>query len=107
MKDLMKMMAKKKDKGEMSKEDKQAKMDVLKELLEMAMEKSGMDVSEGMKQLTIAAPDKEGLMEGMEKAEEMMDEMPNGEEDEIVEDEMPEDEMPEEDEEEEDKKERY
>jgi len=100
MKDLMKMLGKPEQKGSdmMSDVEKKAKMEVIKELLEYAMDLSGENVSNGMQELTIAAPDKKGIMEGMETAEDMMEEMPK-------ESAMPE--MDEEDEEDEDEEEDY
>lgn len=74
---MMKMM-KNKGKGEMSEQKKQAKMEVLQELLELAMDSSGKQIGDGMQKLTVAAPDKEGLMEGLDKAEEVLE--PEGEE---------------------------
>lgn len=90
MKELMEMLAKKSAEGSMDegmdRNDILAKIDVLKELLEMADEKTGADVSEGMKKLTVMAPDKEGLMEGMETAEDMVegDELPMPEDEESM-----------------------
>lgn len=82
MEELLKMLQAGGGEGEgaeMSDMEIQAKMEVLKELLELAQASSGkhvMDGMEGMQQLTVAAPDKEGLMEGMEKAEEIVEEVP-------------------------------
>lgn len=75
MKDLEKMLMSKKDKGEMSKEDIQAKMDVLMELMQMAREAMGSKVKSGMDEMnkvSVMAPDKEGLEEGLDKAKELM-----------------------------------
>lgn len=69
----------KKEKSDMSSAEKKAKMDVLKELIDYAMSMSGDNVAKGMQELTVAAPDKESLMEGVEKAEEMLEEMPEEE----------------------------
>ena len=83
MKDLLEMLMMDRGEGyeEMDPREMQAKMEVLKELFEMAMAKSGEDVANGMSKMTVMAPDKEGLMEGMEHAEDMMesDEMPGDE----------------------------
>lgn len=53
-----------------------AKREILQALRQMASELMGEDMEAGMKQVSVAAPDKEGLMEGMEKAEEVVEEMP-------------------------------
>lgn len=74
MKDLEKMLMKKKSSGEMSKEEIQAKMEVLQELMEMCQQKMGSDVKNGMDEMqkvTVAAPDQESLLEGLEKAHEI------------------------------------
>jgi len=62
--------------SEMSEMEQKAKMEVLKELFEMAMQASGEGVSKGMQELTVAAPDKEGILKGLEKAEDIMEDMP-------------------------------
>lgn len=74
MKELLEklMMDKMGDSKKMNPKEIQAKLDVLKELFEMAHSKAGEGVADGMQKLTVMAPDKEGLMEGVEKAEEMM-----------------------------------
>ncbi len=85
----------------MSKMDVEAKKDVLKELLEMAMEemrganKRGLDEAMSMKKVSVMAPDKEGLKQGLEKAEEVIEgeESPVDEEEEMEEPEMSEDEL--------------
>lgn len=74
MKDLEKMLMKKKSSGEMSKEEIQAKMEVLQELMEMCQQKMGNDVKSGMDEMqkvTVAAPDKDSLLQGLEKAQEI------------------------------------
>ena len=77
MKDLLKLLAAQEGQGEeMSEIEIQAKMDVLRELLEMAQAHSGKGIADRMQKLTVASPSKEGLMEGMEKAEEIVEEMP-------------------------------
>lgn len=98
-KELMKMLSNPKGEDkEMSKEDIMAKMDVLKELLEMANMKSGDDFKKGMEKVSVTAPDKEGLMMGLDKAKdiigknEMSDEMPEMMKSEDEEDEEDEDE---------------
>lgn len=111
MKKLMEMLAEKSSgKSEMNDKEKMAKMDVLKELMELAMEQTGEDVKEGMKKITVASPSKEGLMKGLEKAEDMMeesseDEMMSEEDEMMSEEEMfMDEEMSEEDEEDEEMK---
>lgn len=95
MDDMMKkmMMAKMGKKDDNLDPKTEAKLEVLKELKEMAMEAMGEDMSrykdmdmedemmdcempEGMEKVTVAAPDKEGLMEGLDKAEDLLEEMP-------------------------------
>lgn len=65
-----------------------AKMDVLKELIEMADAKETDGLIDGLQKITVAAPDKEGLEKGLEKAEEILEKGP--------EDMMPKEMMPEE-----------
>lgn len=72
MKDLKAMMGKD-DSGDQMKKD--AKLTVLKQLRKMAADMVGGDVKdgmEGMKKVTVAAPDKAGLAEGLAKAKQMM-----------------------------------
>ena len=57
----------------MMKSKLKAKMDVLKELMDMADESETAGLMDDMQKVTVAAPDKEGLMEGLEKAEEVME----------------------------------
>lgn len=77
MKDFKKMMGKDDEKDGMQKE---AKLSVLKHLRQMASDMMGDDVKNGMmKKVTVAAPDKAGLKQGLEKAEEMMGEEPEPE----------------------------
>lgn len=76
MKDLEKMLMKKQDSGEMSPEAKQAKMEVLQELMDMCKQAMGHNVKSGMdemKKVSVMAPDKESLVEGLEKAEEVIE----------------------------------
>lgn len=86
---LMKKMYKEDDSDSMKKE---AKMSVLKELRKMASEMMGGDFKKGMdehmagmQKVSVAAPDKEGLKKGLDKAEELLDKkedmhmMPDGE----------------------------
>jgi len=79
MKDLMKMLEKKKSgKGEMDESKMSAKMDVLKELRDLAAGQAGESVKKGMQEVSVMAPDKEGLKEGLEMAEEVVEEGPEG-----------------------------
>lgn len=74
MEELLKMLANKKH-GEMSDDETQAKLDVIKELLGMADGEMGKHVKmgmDGMKKVTVAAPDSEGLAAGLDKAEDMV-----------------------------------
>lgn len=114
-KDLEKMLMKKQDSGKMSDEAKQAKSEVLQELIEMCMKAMGDNVKSGMDEMqkvSVMAPDKESLLEGldkakevaespmMEKMEEMSEEMPEEEAQEEKQEEKPEMKMVEEDEDE-------
>jgi hypothetical protein len=70
----MKMFGKlmeKKGKGSLDPEYKSAKMDVLKALHKEMGDMMGSDLH-GLKKVTVAAPDKEGLAEGLDKAEDML-----------------------------------
>lgn len=73
MKDLKKLMG---DDASPENDMKgEAKLKVLKHLKEMASQMMGDDVKggmEGLKKVTVAAPDKEGLKLGLEKAQDMM-----------------------------------
>ena len=87
MKDLKKLMGKDEE-GDGMKKD--AKLSVLKELRKMASDMMGDDVKGGMmKKVTVAAPDKEGLKAGLEKAEDIIgDGGPQGESEMAEHDEM-------------------
>lgn len=50
---------------------KQAKLKVLKDLRSEMSNMMGDDIMEGMKKVTVAAPDAEGLEEGLDKAKDM------------------------------------
>jgi hypothetical protein len=82
MKELKKLLIEKARKGDFKDEKMASAMDdVLKEADDMVSEKK-------MKKLTVIAPDDKSLMEGLEKAEDMLEEkMPESEE-EPSEDEM-------------------
>ena len=72
------------------KKDVQAKVDVLKELLQIAKEemrgrnKQGMEdmMGQKMQKVAVMAPDEEGLKEGLEKAEEIVESKMEGEDEE-------------------------
>lgn len=59
--------------------NKKAQLDVLREMRKSAMSEMGgkMGGVEGLKKVTVAAPSKAGLAEGLEKAEEMLGKMPS------------------------------
>lgn len=85
---LAKLMMKKASKGKddkMSDMEVQAKMEVLKELLGLAQDEMGGRVKSGMDEMqkvTVAAPDKESLLKGLAKAEEITEEAPEMDSDE-------------------------
>lgn len=66
--------------GKPKKEDpmkKEAKMNVVKDLREAASDDMKESLKSGMMQkVTVAAPDKESLKKGLEKAEDVLEEMP-------------------------------
>lgn len=73
--DLMKKLQKV-DKGEMSKEDISAKLDVLKELYEAAMGMMGDKVKgdmDSLKSVSVMSDDDESLREGLDLAEGLLD----------------------------------
>lgn len=75
MEDMKKMLDKKKKEGDPLK--KQAKLSALKNL-RSAM--SGMmqgDLGDKMNKVTVAAPDKESLEAGLDKAKDVLDDMPS------------------------------
>jgi hypothetical protein len=77
--DLKKLLMNKKDKQSLSDQEKQAKMEVLKELVQMAQEMLGGKVKSGMDEMnkvSVLADDKDGLKEGLEKAQEIVEEQP-------------------------------
>jgi succinate dehydrogenase/fumarate reductase flavoprotein subunit len=77
---LMKKMKQGKEDGKMSARDVSSKEEVLQELIEAMQSlraghlKNGMD--EQMQKVSVMAPDKEHLEEGLEKAQEMIGDMP-------------------------------
>ncbi len=80
MKQMMEMLSKKDESKEMSQEDIQAKMDVLQELLEFASKHAGDDIVGKLKKVTVAAPSEQGLKEGLVKAKDMVEDMPEEDE---------------------------
>lgn len=78
MKDMMmqKMMDGKKADGKMSDQEIQAKMDVVQELLHMAQQAMGSKVKNGMDEMqkvSVMAPDKASLMDGLDLAKGVAD----------------------------------
>jgi hypothetical protein len=61
---------------------RKAKMDLLKQLRRMAMDMihedsmGGEEDAAGLQKVTVAAKDKEGLKQGLEKAEDVLEDMP-------------------------------
>lgn len=73
------LMAKKQQGKVLKPEMAQHKMEVIENLMEAMGEDMGNQLK-GMKKVTVAAPDKEGLEEGLEKAKEVVEEAPMEEE---------------------------
>jgi hypothetical protein len=82
MKDLMDMLMKKKGQPQrVDATEKMAKMQAVKELITMLEGMMGEEVDGGMmKKVTVAAPDDESLEMGLEKAKEVVSEMPDEDE---------------------------
>lgn len=57
-------------------EDSKAKMSILKEMRKMAMDDMGEGLKGGLKKVTVAAPDDQGLKQGLDKAEDLVEDMP-------------------------------
>jgi len=96
--DMLKKLMEKKGPSKMSPEYKDAKKSMLMELIK-SMGDMASEPIKGLKKVTVAAPDKEGLKKGLEKAEELVgEEMPEEESEEVSEEqeEMPEEESEEE-----------
>lgn len=75
MKEILGKKPKAKADDEMKKE---SKLKAIKEMRSAASEMMGGDIKDGldsMKKVTVAAPDKEGLEKGLEKAKEMLPKM--------------------------------
>lgn len=93
MKKMLEELMKSKQKSPMSGEFKQAKGNVLKELMK-AMDGMMLDDVKNLKKVTVAAKDDEGLKAGLEKAEDLVEAKLGESEDEMEsEDEESEDEM--------------
>lgn len=74
----------------MSEEEKQAKLDVVKELLEMARAAMADGVKDGLdgmasRKVEVSADSPEGLEEGLDKAQELVSQLPESEEQEAEE----------------------
>lgn len=65
-------------KKDMMPHEKKAKMSVLEELQKQAADAMGGKL-DGVKKVSVMAPSKEGMKEGLEKAEEILEGMPEGE----------------------------
>jgi len=77
---LEKLMRKKAEKGDvLSKSHAKAKSGILKDLMDDMMGMEGEKVK-GLKKVTVASNSPMGLKKGLEKAEDIVEEMPNGEE---------------------------
>lgn len=83
MKDLEKMLMGKKEHSKMSKNSIKTKEQVLQELMDKCAEHMGNKVKSGMgemQKVTVAAPDKESLAKGLEKAKSLAESMPDEDE---------------------------
>ncbi len=86
MRDLSKLLGGEADvPSKLSPQEIQAKMDVIKELMQEMVEamggdvKSGMDEMGALKKVTVAAPDAESLEEGLDVAKEIVPALPDEE----------------------------
>lgn len=80
---LVEMLKKKKAGGhELSETDKSAKMNVLDDLKSHAQDMMG-DQMKGLKKVTVASPTKEGVEHGLDKAKEILHNVPFEDKDEI------------------------
>lgn len=93
MADYKKLMEMASDKKPQMDDKAKAKLKVLMDLKKMAADMMGEDIQSGIKKVTVASPDKAGLKEGLEKAEELLGESDEMEDEDMMEDES-EDEMP-------------
>lgn len=71
MEEMLKALMKKKGKEEIDPKMKDAKMKVLKEIHSMASDDMGEEIK-GLKKVTVASPDQEGLEKGLDKAKELV-----------------------------------
>lgn len=77
MKELMQGMSEdKSSKKKMDPEKMKAKMEVIEELRKMAQDLMSEGMADGFKKVSVAAPDKEGLLEGLDKAEDLVEKGP-------------------------------
>lgn len=73
LKELMKMAGASKEEG-MGDDKVKAKMRVIHDLREMASDMMSEGLDEGLKKVTVASDDEEGLKEGLEMAEDIVEE---------------------------------
>lgn len=79
MKDMLMKKLMKSEESAMPKSEKMGKMAALKELISEMNALMGGDLEnpvDEMQKVTVAAPDKESLMQGLDKAEDVLEEMP-------------------------------
>lgn len=74
LEDLMKMSKGEEDPKDMMKA--KAKMEVIQELRKMASDMMGEGIKDGMQKVTVASDNPEGLKEGLEMAEDVVEEGP-------------------------------
>jgi hypothetical protein len=74
---LQKLMSSENEEGDTDEMKRRAKMECLKELLSLITDSAGDGIKEGMQKLTVMAPDQESLMEGIEKAKDVVQGAPN------------------------------
>lgn len=78
---FQKLLEKKKKEGKsLSDVEKEAKMGVVDDMKKMAMDEMSNDLHRGLKKVTVASGDKEGLKKGLDKAKELLDKAPGEEE---------------------------
>jgi hypothetical protein len=76
MKGMEKLLSK--EEGQMSDVEKRAKMKALAEIKAFIMEQMGseLEMPQEMQKVSVMAGDKDGLMEGLDKAEDLLEQMP-------------------------------
>jgi cbb3-type cytochrome oxidase cytochrome c subunit len=79
MEHMLKKMKKKGEESSMPEHEKQAKMSVLSHLCDMAQESMGSKLH-GLKKVSVMSDSKEGLDEGLDKAHQVLKQMPEEEE---------------------------